>query len=474
MVLLGPSNRIGGAQSVVRSNSEMINSRGVVIGPSQASFPSLVSPCNQINNNMDMFGDFSNASFPNSGPGSSQHGGVDIGAEFDPPSEVGNEFSFVDPSSSSLFMQSNMMNPGSSIQGHGQQFPNPSGNQLLSDQQNSQQLEYQNFQQSQQPMQQFPAPPNNQQQQQHFQLMRGAIGSIGSVKFESQVNNDQFGQYQQMPLLRNLAPPKLEPHHTDQPLFTHQEQQQLLHMAGQSPQAAAAAAAANMRFLNHQRHSQSQQPQQFLKTVPQQRSQQFQQQDMPIRSPVKPVYEPGICANRLTYYMHQQRNRPKDNSIEFWRTFVAEHFAPNAKKKWCVSMYESGRQTAGVFPRCSISTVLYSDIQHCAICNCRPGRGFEATAEVLPRLFKIKYESGTLQELLYVDMPREYHNSSGHTVLDYAKAIEESVFEKLRVVREGQLRLVFAPDLKICSWEFCVRRHEDLIPKRLLLPQVTD
>ena len=75
----------------------------------------------------------------------------------------------------------------------------------------------------------------------------------------------------------------------------------------------------------------------------------------------------------------------------------------------------------------------------------------EATVEVLPRLFKIKYESGTLEELLYVDMPREYHNSSGQIVLDYAKAIQESVFEQLRVVRDGQLRIVFSPDLKVVN-----------------------
>lgn len=73
----------------------------------------------------------------------------------------------------------------------------------------------------------------------------------------------------------------------------------------------------------------------------------------------------------------------------------------------------------------------------------------EATYEVLPRLFKIKYESGTLEELLYVDMPREYQNSSGQIVLDYAKAIQESVFDQLRVVREGQLRVIFTPELKV-------------------------
>ncbi|KAK2354217.1 transcriptional corepressor SEUSS [Trifolium repens] len=173
------------------------------------------------------------------------------------------------------------------------------------------------------------------------------------------------------------------------------------------------------------------------------------------------AYEPGMCTRRLTYYMYQQQHRPEDNNIEFWRKFIAEYFAPNAKKKWCVSMYGSSRQTTGVFPQ---------DGWHCEICNHKPGRGFEATVEVLPRLFKIKYESGTLEKLLYVDMPREYHNSSGQIVLDYVKAIQESVFEQLRVVRDGQLRIVFSPDLKICSWEFCARRHEELIPRRLLIP----
>lgn len=46
-------------------------------------------------------------------------------------------------------------------------------------------------------------------------------------------------------------------------------------------------------------------------------------------------------------------------------------------------------------------------------------------------------------------MPREYQNSSGQIVLDYAKAIQESVFEQLRVVRDGQLRIVFSQDLKV-------------------------
>ena len=46
-------------------------------------------------------------------------------------------------------------------------------------------------------------------------------------------------------------------------------------------------------------------------------------------------------------------------------------------------------------------------------------------------------------------MPREYHNANGQIVLDYAKAIQESVFEHLRVVRDGQLRIVFSQNLKV-------------------------
>ena len=40
-------------------------------------------------------------------------------------------------------------------------------------------------------------------------------------------------------------------------------------------------------------------------------------------------------------------------------------------------------------------------------------------------------------------------------------------------VRDGHLQLAFSPDLKICSWESCARRHEELIPRRLLIPQVS-
>ncbi|KAJ4966283.1 hypothetical protein NE237_018132 [Protea cynaroides] len=497
MVPSGPPTPVGGAQSVspslLRSNSGLLAAQGGPI-PSQTGFPSLVSPRTPQYNSMNLLGNMPNVSsllnqsFGNGGSNSGlsgsvsiQRGGVDTGAESDPLSGAGNGMNFT-PSPVS-FAPSNTGNIGSASQAQGQQFSNPSGNRLAPEQQQSQRLDHQNFQHGQQTLQQFSVPHiHQQQQQQQFQSIRGGLGSV-PVKLEQQMTNDQNGQQQQLhslrslgpvklepqqnQTLRSLGPVKLEPQHSNQSLFLQQQQQQqqFLQMSRQSSQATVA----QMNLLQQQRilQLQQQQQQQLLKALPQQRSQlppQFQQQNLPVRSPVKPTYEPGMCARRLTHYMYHQQHRPADNNIEFWRKFVDEYFAPNAKKRWCVSQYGSGRQTTGVFPQ---------DVWHCEICNRKPGRGFEATVEVLPRLCKIKYDSGTLEELLYVDMPREYQNAAGQIVLDYAKAIQESVFEQLRVVRDGQLRIVFSPDLKICSWEFCARRHEELIPRRLIIPQVS-
>ncbi|CAN8302659.1 unnamed protein product [Cochlearia groenlandica] len=472
MVPSEPPNPVGSGETVPPSSN--LGSQGGGGGaplPSQPAFPSLVSPRTQYGNNnmsMSMLGNapnisslLNNQSFVNGMPGGSVIS-MDTtgGPESDPLSGVG--FSGL-----SSFNASSMVSPRSS----GQQFSNvSSANQLLAEQQRIKKSDSQSFQHGQQSLQQ-------QQQQQQFSTVRG----VGPVKLEpGQVSNDGQPQQkmmrslgsvklepQQLQAMRSLSQVKMEPQHSEQSLFLQQQQQrqqqqqqqQFLQMPGQSQQS-------QMNILHQQRLMQLQQ-QQLMKSMPQQRPQlpqQFQQQSLPLRQPMKPVYEPGMGAQRLTQYMYRQQHRPEDNNIEFWRKFVAEYFAPNAKKRWCVSMYGSGRQTTGVFPQ---------DVWHCEICNRKPGRGFEATAEVLPRLFKIKYESGTLEELLYVDMPRESQNSSGQIVLEYAKATQESVFEHLRVVRDGQLRIVFSPDLKIFSWEFCARRHEELIPRRLLIPQVS-
>lgn len=67
-------------------------------------------------------------------------------------------------------------------------------------------------------------------------------------------------------------------------------------------------------------------------------------------------------------------------------------------------------------------------------------------------------------------MPREYQNSSGQIVLDYAKAIQESVFEQLRVVRDGQLRIVFSSDLKVIQHSnFCKTKYLFMLSNYSLL-----
>ncbi|XP_058089755.1 transcriptional corepressor SEUSS-like isoform X2 [Magnolia sinica] len=506
MVPSGPPTPVGSAQSgpssLLRTNSGILGAQGGSSITSQPTFPSLLSPRGQYNN-MNLLSNISNVSSllnqsfggvgSNSGlsgsAGSLQRGGMDVGgAESDPLLGVGNGMGLTP--SAATFVPSNTGNPGSSGQPQGQHFSNASSNQLTQDQQQPQQLDAQNFQHGQQSLQQFPVPhnqPQQQQPQQQYQSLRGGLSNLATVKMEPQMSNDQNGpqqqqqqqmqssrnmghvklEPQQLPSLRNLSQVKMEPQHSEQSLYLQQQQQQqqMLQMSRQTSPAAAAQMTLlqqQQRFLQLQQ--QHQQQQQMLKALPPQRSQ-LQDLRMPVRSAVKPAaYEPGTCARRLTNYMYHQQHRPTDNNIEFWRKFVAEYFTPYAKKRWCVSLYGSGRQTTGVFPQ---------DVWHCEICNRKPGRGFETTAEVLPRLCKIKYDSGTLEELLYVDMPREYQNASGQIVLDYAKAIQESVFEQLRVVRDGQLRIVFTPDLKICSWEFCARRHEELIPRRLIIPQVS-
>jgi hypothetical protein len=91
---------------------------------------------------------------------------------------------------------------------------------------------------------------------------------------------------------------------------------------------------------------------------------------------------------------------------------------------------------------------------------------------VLPRLFKIKYDSGLQDELLFLDLPQEkYVLPSGRMVLEYADAVHESVFRDLRVVRYGKLRVTFSPSFKIQAWEFCTKNHEEVVPCRNLLEQ---
>jgi len=76
-------------------------------------------------------------------------------------------------------------------------------------------------------------------------------------------------------------------------------------------------------------------------------------------------------------------------------------------------------------------------------------RSAEATFDVLARLIEIKFASGIIDELLYLDHPRENRFPNGLMMLEYRKAVQETVHEQFRVVREGHLRIIFSPDLKV-------------------------
>ncbi|KAJ8497510.1 hypothetical protein OPV22_008062 [Ensete ventricosum] len=232
-------------------------------------------------------------------------------------------------------------------------------------------------------------------------------------------------------------------------------------------------------YLQQQRLMQHHQQQQIIQSFSQmqqaplnlQQQQQLwhhvQPQTIQPVTPVKRPFDNGICSRRLMQYLYHQRHRPPDNSILYWRKFVAEYFAVRAKKRWCLSLYDNmGNHALGVFPQLAV------DAWQCDICGSKSGKGFEATFEALPRLFQIKFDRGVIDENLFLDMPHECRLSSGTMVLKYEKAVQESVYEHLRIVRHGQLRIIFTPELKILFWEFCARRHEEFLPRRLLAPQV--
>ncbi|KAL1202868.1 putative transcriptional regulator SLK1 [Cardamine amara subsp. amara] len=223
--------------------------------------------------------------------------------------------------------------------------------------------------------------------------------------------------------------------------------------------------------LRHQQQVlQSMSPSQRLQLQLQQQQQlrqQLQQQGTQQIPPNVRPYEVGVCARKLMMYLYHLQQRPAENCITYWRKFVAEYFSPRAKQRLCLSQYESaGHHALGMFPQAA------PDMWQCDLCGTKSGKGFEATFDVLARLMEIKFASGIIDELLYLDHPRENRFPNGVMMLEYRKAVQETIHEQFRVVREGHLRIIFSQDLKILSWEFCARRHEELLLRRLIAPQV--
>ncbi|XP_073134080.1 probable transcriptional regulator SLK3 isoform X2 [Henckelia pumila] len=228
--------------------------------------------------------------------------------------------------------------------------------------------------------------------------------------------------------------------------------------------------------INQQRE-QNQQHQLIFPSVPHLRGVQMQVpkehlrnmlQDLGNKVSFGTLVDNNLCSRRLMQYLYHLRSRPRDNSLVYWRKFVSEYYAPDSKKRWCFSTYSDDKKHATEFfypkplePWC------------CDICGSRSGKGQEATFEALPRLLKTKFDSGILDEILFLDLPHAYFKApSGLLVLEYRKAIQESIYENFRVVHEGKLRIIFRLDLKILSWEFCLRDHEEYLLRSLIAPQV--
>ncbi|XP_010521351.1 PREDICTED: probable transcriptional regulator SLK3 [Tarenaya hassleriana] len=308
--------------------------------------------------------------------------------------------------------------------------------------------------------------PNPQPQQQQQQQLEGA-SKVTSLPIHPS------GQASVPMAPSNIGhvdkKPRIEVKQED--LLQQQVLQQLLQRQdpmGRNPQLQALLQQQRLR-QQQQQLLQSMSPSQRLQLQQQQQQQlrqQLQQQGMQQIPPNVRPFEGGVCARRLMMYLYHQQQRP-ENCISYWRKFVAEYYSPRAKQRLCLSQYDSaGHHALGMFSQPA------PDIWHCDLCGTKSGRGFEASFDVLARLNEIKFGSGIIDELLYLDYPRESRFPSGLMMLEYRKAVQESVHEQFRVVREGHLRIIFTQDLKILSWEFCARRHEELFLRRLVAPQV--
>jgi len=309
MIPSRPQTPIGGSQSVspllLRSNSAILGSQGDgSMQPGQY--------------NMNLVGNSPSASsLINQGFGKGVSSSGLSGLESTIISMVANDVGF-----SSLFDGSNMVSSASSGKVQSKQISNPSVNH-------------------QPQVQQFEPHMINHGQKQ-FQSIRGGLGAMGPVKLEPHVINDQIAPHRRLQSLQSLGSVKVEPQQNrigtgigpvkvENQLSVQsvlqqqqQQQQQFFQMSRQSPQAAVA----QMNYLQQQQILQLQQQQQLLRAFPHQQPQiqQFQQQNLPVRSVARPPYEPGTGARRLTQYVYQQRHRPQVKLFDSWRKCVLSVF----------------------------------------------------------------------------------------------------------------------------------------------------
>ncbi|KAM3297937.1 hypothetical protein ACQJBY_039741 [Aegilops geniculata] len=228
--------------------------------------------------------------------------------------------------------------------------------------------------------------------------------------------------------------------------------QSSLHFQGQhNPQLQALIRQQKLAHIQHlQQHQLSQQFPQIQQSqvgIPRQPQLRppLAQPGMQLPGPVRTPVESGLCSRRLMQYLYHKRQRPENNPITYWRKLIDEYFAPRARERWCVSSYEKRGNSPIAIPTAQ-------DTWRCDICNTHTGKGYD--------------------EYLFLDVPNEFRLPNGLLLLEHTKVVQKSIYDHLHVTHEGQLRIIFTPELKIMSWEFCSRRHDEYITRRFLAPQV--
>jgi len=94
----------------------------------------------------------------------------------------------------------------------------------------------------------------------------------------------------------------------------------------------------------------------------------------------------------------------------------------------------------------------------------------ELNTALLARNYKVNFDSDMKSILLHMSNPKEYILANGLMLVDCSMAQLNHVFNDDRVVEShGHLRVTFLPNLKIQIWEFHTKKHQELIPRSLLL-----
>lgn len=167
---------------------------------------------------------------------------------------------------------------------------------------------------------------------------------------------------------------------------------------------------------------------------------------------------------RLLRFCQLQNKRPDDNNIEYWKAFVKEYFTTTAVLRLGVAFAQDQARSLKL-AGASVTEEMARSV-------------LVAPAAVLPRLFQIKFEHGLKEEYLFLGNVQEILLPSGDILVICYRAVEQSVFDNMKVMRHGQLRATFNNELKMTAYDFtlksidCTYSQTDVIQQSISLRQV--